>query len=131
MDKSKEKLVGITQLSNDHCILAGFVNESNSLHVGFRPWIKKEVTDQELDSIIAKKQEIELNWPNCEIKTAASMNRAIKSMKEDEWDVHPVVILAYGGMIYFVQKSKLKMKLQFFNGIDITFKKFSIFYRFC
>ncbi|XP_071573303.1 uncharacterized protein [Temnothorax nylanderi] len=83
-------------MDNAHCILVEFVNEENSVAVGYRDWLKTKFDDVCLQSTIDKETIVQIRWPLCEIKSALSMKRIIKKLKEKDWISAAVKIHAFG-----------------------------------
>jgi len=83
-------------MNNDNCILVEFVNEENSVAVGYTDWL--EIKDDVcLQNIIDKKSIIKIKWPLCEIKSALPMKKIIKGLRKKDWILTAVKIHAFGG----------------------------------
>lgn len=84
-------------IDNKSCILVEFINEENALAVGYTCWLNKETSEEELNNMIEKEQEVEIWWPKCDVQTAKKMKMAMKTLTDDDWEVFAVRILGYGG----------------------------------
>ena len=67
-------------MNNDHCILVEFVNEENSVAVGYRDWLETKFDDVSLQNIIDKEIVVRIKWPLCDLKSALSMKKIIKGL---------------------------------------------------
>ena len=92
-------------MHNDKCLLVEFVNEDNSVAVGFQDWLVNKKYNKNLQQIVNDKEVIEILWPSCEIKSAMHMKKLVKSLTDKDWTKTAVTILAFGGMLpIFSQK---------------------------
>jgi len=57
-------------MNNDKCLLIEFVNEDNSIVVGFQDWLIKDKDEENITTILKKKTLIRISWPSYEIKSA-------------------------------------------------------------
>jgi len=107
-------------MNNNRCVLVEFINESDSLGVGFQHWLNKDNNNPKvLKRLIETNAITEISWPCCEIKSAARMTKIVKTLKDSDWMKHPVKVLAIGGKKYFCSNLNLyvmfvKQKCQFF-----------------
>lgn len=86
-------------MNNDECLLVEFVNENNSIAVGFREWLTVRCDDDEiLQDLVDKGNPVEISWPSCEIKSAMKMKKIIKTLTEKDWTASVIKVLAFGGM---------------------------------
>lgn len=84
-------------MNNDHCILVEFVNEENSIAVGYRDWLETKFDNVSLQNIIDKEIVVRIKWPLCDIKSALFMKKIIKGLEEKDWILAAVKIHAFGG----------------------------------
>jgi len=88
-------------MDNNKCILVEFINESNSLAVGYRTWLLNDnykYNDDEIQRIIDDKIEVSITWPNCDIKSAITMRKIVQNLSVHDWTTHAVRVYGYGGM---------------------------------
>lgn len=83
-------------MNNDNCILVEFVNEENSVAVGYTDWLEIK-DDVWLQNIIDKKSIVIIKWPLCKIKSAMPMKKIIKGLRKKDWISTAVKIHAFGG----------------------------------
>ncbi|XP_011698129.1 PREDICTED: uncharacterized protein LOC105456055, partial [Wasmannia auropunctata] len=84
-------------MNNDKCLLVEFVNEDNSIAVGFQDWLVKDKDNEEnIKTIVKNKTLVEILWPSCEIKSAQQMKKIVKSLTKKDWITSAVRILAFG-----------------------------------
>lgn len=80
-------------MEDSKCILLEFINEGNSIAVGFQNWIINSLTDQELIAAVEKKETIAIKWPNCDIEPASKMQKKVEAC---QWKKCIAIILAWG-----------------------------------
>ena len=89
----------LLNVSNDNFIVVKFVNEDDKFSVGFRNWLKKNYSDEDLENLIASEEVIICMWPKADIKCAREMKTALKKLpKINGWKLNcPVQVLCFGG----------------------------------
>lgn len=80
-------------VNNSECMLLEFINESDSLAVGFLNWMKDDDIEQ-VQNLIHEKKEVEVMWPDCPIKTALYMKNLLPKAN---FMTHVARILDVGG----------------------------------
>ncbi|KAM0727901.1 hypothetical protein ACS0PU_005370 [Formica fusca] len=83
-------------MNNNRCILVEFVNEENSVAVGYRNWLETKFDDVSLQNVIDKETIVQIQWPLCEIKSALPMKKIIKRLQEKDWISAAIKIHAFG-----------------------------------
>ncbi|OXU31990.1 hypothetical protein TSAR_013758 [Trichomalopsis sarcophagae] len=100
MDEKERRL----HVDNNDCMLLEFVNDSNSLAVGYLNWLKEDDL-LEIQNLIKQKKEVEVMWPDCTIKTAVYMKAMLQKAT---FSTHVVRILDVGDWTT-VQKHKTNL----------------------
>lgn len=67
-------------MNNDDCLLVEFVNENNSIAVGFREWLTIKYNDEMLQELVNKGNSVQISWPSCEIKSAMKMKKIVTTL---------------------------------------------------
>ena len=80
-------------MDDSYCILVEFINEGNTVAVGFRSWISPEFFDDELQAVITKQEIVVINWPDCNVEPAIKM---LKRQNFYEWQKTVAKILLAG-----------------------------------
>lgn len=83
------------EVQNSKSVLFQFINENNSVKIGFRNFIVNEVNDQELEKIVSEEKVIAIKWPNCDIGPATKMNARLRASPDFNFTV--VKVIAFGG----------------------------------
>ncbi|KAJ8672073.1 hypothetical protein QAD02_003332 [Eretmocerus hayati] len=82
-----------TDVSDEECLLAEFVNHSNELQVGFSSWLS-DVDQKHLAEIIAEERLVVIDWPiHLAVEPAAIMR---KKMHDAKYKKKVVKVLAQG-----------------------------------
>lgn len=89
-------------MNNNNCLLVEFVNENNSIAVGFREWLTIKCDDEMLQELVNKGKSVQISWPSCEIKSATKMKKIIKTLTEKDWTTTVIKVLAFGGMYIYI-----------------------------
>lgn len=50
---------------DNQCILCEFINESDSIAIGYRAWLLDEVDEDKLQNIMKQKKQLPIKWPSC------------------------------------------------------------------
>ena len=80
-------------MDDAYCILVEFINEGNTVAVGFRSWISPELSDDELQDVITKQEIVVINWPDCNVEPAIKM---LKRQHFYNWQKTVAKILSAG-----------------------------------
>lgn len=84
-------------IDNKSCILVEFSNEEEELAIGYKCWLNETVTEEEINNIIESKREVEIMWPKCDIQSARKMKTVLKGLTKEQWEVHAVKLIGFGG----------------------------------
>lgn len=85
-------------VDNNECILLEFVNDSNSVAVGFLSWMKENDVEQ-VQMLITEKKEVQVMWPDCPIQSASYMKA---KLPKANFEAHVARVLDVGGESRFI-----------------------------
>lgn len=105
---SKKVFDQLQNVDNNKCLLVEFVNEDNKISVGYQNWLKKQLSDDELEKIIESGEPVEYMWPKADIKPAAAMKKVVSKLnRKIDWTMNCAIkIYRYGGKCFNTAKKK-------------------------
>lgn len=94
MAKVDKKLrFDLCQVDNSESILVEFINNDDSLAIGFTAWLDKTDASR-IENIILLEEEVAIYWPACDTQSAALLK---PQLRKANFTKHVVRILAHGG----------------------------------
>lgn len=84
------------KVADEEAMLVQFVNtKKKPVQIGFKAWLLEQ--DKEFLN-----QEVKIYWPKIDVSPARTMLRALKNLKNEDWEILVVKILSVGGKIYAI-----------------------------
>jgi len=111
MSKKKRKKKDFTyfyyqKMNNDKRLLIEFVNEDNSIVVGFQDWLIKDKDEENITTILKKKTLVRISWPSYEIKRNRTQQEKDDQIIDQKRTHQQSEFLHFGGILPYTYESQ-------------------------
>lgn len=100
---NKELFDRLQNVDGNKCLFVQFPNEDNKLAVGYQNWVKKQLSNEELEKKIADQEYllVEIMWPQANVLRSNAMKKVLAKLpKRVDWTMSAARIIRFGGKLF-------------------------------